>query len=69
MRSSATAEDLPNASFAGQHKSYLNFKRQEALVDAVKRCYASIYTARAIIYCEDYDFAHEKISQSIRMYY
>ena len=50
VRSSATAEDLPTASFAGQHESYLNICTDAALVDAVKHCYASLYTDRAIVY-------------------
>ena len=61
VRSSATAEDLPEASFAGQHESYLNIKGEEALLDAVKRCYASLYTDRAIKYREDNGFGHEKV--------
>jgi pyruvate,water dikinase len=50
VRSSATAEDLPTASFAGQQDTFLNIKGQEALLDAVKRCWASLWTARAISY-------------------
>lgn len=65
VRSSATAEDLPEASFAGQHESYLNIKGEEALLDAVKRCYASLYTDRAIKYREDNGFGHEKVSLSV----
>ena len=61
VRSSATAEDLPNASFAGQHESYLNIKGDEAVVEAVHKCFASLYTARAIKYREDNGFAHEKV--------
>ncbi|HSC40082.1 MAG TPA: PEP/pyruvate-binding domain-containing protein, partial [Chitinophagaceae bacterium] len=48
VRSSATAEDLPDASFAGQHESYLNIKGEEALLKAVQACFASLYTDRAI---------------------
>ncbi len=50
VRSSATAEDLPELSFAGQHDTYLNIVGEEALLDAVKRCWASLWTARAIGY-------------------
>lgn len=50
VRSSATAEDLPNASFAGQQDSYLNVIGKDALLDAVKNCWASLWTARAISY-------------------
>jgi pyruvate,water dikinase len=65
VRSSATAEDLPQASFAGQHESYLNIKGEDALLDAVKKCYASLYTDRAIKYREDNGFAHEKVFLSV----
>jgi pyruvate,water dikinase len=61
VRSSATAEDLPQASFAGQHESYLNIKGEEEVVKAVHRCFASLYTDRAIKYREDNGFAHEKV--------
>lgn len=61
VRSSATAEDLPQASFAGQHDSYLNVKSLVKVVKAVQRCFASLYTDRAIKYREDNDFAHEKV--------
>ena len=50
VRSSATAEDLPEASFAGQQETYLNIHGEEALLDAVKKCWASLWTARAIAY-------------------
>ena len=65
VRSSATAEDLPTASFAGQHESYLNIKGEESLLNAVKKCYASLYTDRAIKYREDNGFAHEKVALSV----
>ena len=65
VRSSATAEDLPQASFAGQHESYLNIKGAEALRIAVKKCFASLYTDRAIKYREDNGFAHEKVALSV----
>lgn len=65
VRSSATAEDLPNASFAGQHESYLNVKGVVQLLEKVKRCYASLYTDRAIKYREDNKFEHSSIALSV----
>jgi pyruvate,water dikinase len=65
VRSSATAEDLPNASFAGQHESFLNIKGEGALLKAVQQCFASLYTNRAIKYREDNGFAHEKVALSV----
>ncbi len=65
VRSSATAEDLPQASFAGQHESYLNIKGEAALLNAVKKCFGSLYTDRAIKYREDNGFAHEKVALSV----
>ncbi|SIS53368.1 phosphoenolpyruvate synthase [Zobellia uliginosa] len=65
VRSSATAEDLPNASFAGQQESYLNVKGKDELIDACKRCYASLFTDRAIKYREDKGFDHTKVALSI----
>lgn len=65
VRSSATAEDLPEASFAGQHESYLNINGENALLVAVKKCFASLYTDRAVKYREDNGFAHEKIALSV----
>ncbi|HCY88877.1 MAG TPA: phosphoenolpyruvate synthase [Chitinophagaceae bacterium] len=65
VRSSATAEDLPHASFAGQHESYLNVRGEEALLAAVHRCFASLYTDRAIKYREDNGFEHTKVSLSV----
>lgn len=56
VRSSATAEDLPDASFAGQHESYLNIKGSENVLEAVKSCYASLFTDRAIAYRRDKGF-------------
>jgi pyruvate,water dikinase len=50
VRSSATAEDLPRAAFAGQHESFLNVRGTDALLDAVRRCWASLWTDRAIAY-------------------
>lgn len=65
VRSSATAEDLPQASFAGQHESYLNIRDADALVKAVHACYASLYTDRAIKYREDHGFAHAEVALSV----
>ncbi len=65
VRSSATAEDLPTASFAGQQDSYLNIKGAESLLDACRRCYASLFTDRAIHYRVDQGFDHFKVSLSI----
>ncbi len=64
VRSSATAEDMPNASFAGQHESFLNVKGDEALLAATQRCFASLYTDRAIKYREDNGFDHSKVALS-----
>ncbi|MGB5007368.1 MAG: phosphoenolpyruvate synthase [Ferruginibacter sp.] len=65
VRSSATAEDLPQASFAGQHESFLNIQGETALLESTKKCFASLYTNRAIKYREDNGFAHEKVALSI----
>lgn len=65
VRSSATAEDLPTASFAGQHESYLNISGEAALLRAVQDCYASLYTDRAIKYREDKGFEHSKVAISV----
>jgi pyruvate, water dikinase len=65
VRSSATAEDLPGASFAGQHDTYLNIRGEEMLIDAVKRCQASLFTDRAISYRIDKGFEHFKVSLSV----
>ena len=65
VRSSATAEDLPNASFAGQHESYLNIKGDLEVLKAVQQCYASLYTDRAIKYRNDKGFEHEKVLISV----
>lgn len=65
VRSSATAEDLPDASFAGQHETYLNIKGNEQLLQAVKKCFASLYTDRAIKYREDKGFEHHTIALSV----
>jgi pyruvate, water dikinase len=65
VRSSATAEDLPTASFAGQHDTYLNIRGEEMLLDAVKRCQASLFTDRAISYRTDQGFDHFKVFLSV----
>jgi pyruvate,water dikinase len=65
VRSSATAEDLPTASFAGQQESYLNIHGYAALRDACSRCFASLFTDRAISYRIDQGFDHFKVALSI----
>jgi pyruvate, water dikinase len=65
VRSSATAEDLPEASFAGQHESYLNVRGEEELLDAVRRCMASLFKDRAIVYRENNHFEHMKVALSV----
>lgn len=65
VRSSATAEDLPNASFAGQQETYLNIRGMHELIDACKRCFASLFTNRAISYRVDKGFDHFKVYLSI----
>ena len=65
VRSSATAEDLPDASFAGQQETYLNIRGEEALLESCKRCFASLFTDRAISYRVDKGFDHMSIALSI----
>ena len=65
VRSSATAEDLPTASFAGQHETYLNVGGEQRLLDAVHRCFASLYTDRAIAYRIERGFDHAKVFLSV----
>jgi len=65
IRSSATAEDLPTASFAGQQDTYLNIKGEAEYLDACKRCFASLFTDRAIHYRIDQGFDHFKVALSI----
>lgn len=65
VRSSATAEDLPTASFAGQQETYLNVRGKESLLDACRRCFASLFTDRAIHYRIDQGFDHFKVFLSI----
>jgi len=64
VRSSATAEDLPEASFAGQLETFLNIRGEKALLDSVKRCFASLFTDRAIAYREENGFDHMSIALS-----
>ncbi len=65
VRSSATAEDLPDASFAGQHDTFLNIVGKEALLNAIKKCFASLYTDRAIKYRDDNGFKHSEVALSV----
>ena len=65
VRSSATAEDLPTASFAGQHESFLNVRGATDLFEACRRCFASIFTDRAISYRIDNGFDHFKVALSV----
>jgi len=65
VRSSATAEDLPDASFAGQQESYLNVTGESDVLDACRRCYASLFTDRAIAYREAKGFDHLKVALSV----
>ena len=65
VRSSATAEDLPGASFAGQQDTFLNVRGEQALLDAVRRCFASLFTARAVGYREDMGFDHLDVALSV----
>lgn len=62
VRSSATAEDLPEASFAGQQASFLNVKHEENLIEAVKKCWASLYEPRAIFYRRIHNFNNPSIA-------
>jgi len=65
VRSSATAEDLPEASFAGQQETYLNIRGRDAVLNAVKRVFASLYNDRAIAYRVHQGFAHGKVALSV----
>ncbi|MCF8706928.1 phosphoenolpyruvate synthase [Rhizorhapis sp. SPR117] len=65
VRSSATAEDLPDASFAGQQETFLNVRGERGLLDACRRCFASLFTDRAISYREAKGFDHLKVALSI----
>ena len=65
VRSSATAEDLPSASFAGQQATFLNIKGEANLINAVRECWASLFTPRAIFYREENKISHEKVKISV----
>ncbi|MGV8805706.1 MAG: phosphoenolpyruvate synthase [Polaromonas sp.] len=65
VRSSATAEDLPTASFAGQHETFLNISGQARLLDAIRQCFASLFMDRAIAYRVDHGIDHFKVYQSV----
>ncbi len=65
VRSSATAEDLPTASFAGEQKTFVNIKNESDAVSAVQKCWASLFEARAIFYREEQGFGHTKIGIAV----
>jgi len=65
VRSSATAEDLPEASFAGQQETYLNIMGQDDLLEACRKCYASLFTDRAIAYRQEHGFDHLDVALSV----
>jgi pyruvate,water dikinase len=65
VRSSATAEDLPDASFAGQQETFLNVSGEDELLDACRKCFASLFTDRAISYRNDKGFDHMKVALSV----
>ncbi|MEI4802838.1 phosphoenolpyruvate synthase [Bacillus sp. FJAT-51639] len=65
VRSSATAEDLPFASFAGQHDTYLNIKGKDAILQHISKCWASLFTDRAVIYRMQNGFDHRKVYLSV----
>jgi len=65
VRSSATAEDLPDASFAGQQETFLNIRGTDDLMDKVRKCWSSLFTPRAIFYRNEKGFAHEKVFISV----
>ncbi len=65
VRSSATAEDLADASFAGQQDTYLNIKGDEKLLESIKKCFASLYTSRATYYRNKKGFEHSKVSLAV----
>jgi pyruvate,water dikinase len=65
VRSSATAEDLPDASFAGQQETFLNVTGDHELLDSCRRCYASLFTDRAIVYRQEKGFDHLRVALSI----
>jgi pyruvate,water dikinase len=65
VRSSATAEDLPQASFAGQQETFLNIRGERMLLDSVRRCFASLFTDRAIVYRAERGFDHRQVALSV----
>ncbi|HEX2022854.1 MAG TPA: phosphoenolpyruvate synthase [Candidatus Thermoplasmatota archaeon] len=65
VRSSATAEDLPEASFAGQQDTYLNVRGEDALLEHIQKCWASLYTPRAIYYRAKHRFPHDKVAIAV----
>jgi len=65
VRSSATAEDLPDASFAGQQETYLNVGDPEDLLDKIRKCWSSLFTARAISYREKQGFRHDEVKLAV----
>ena len=65
VRSSATAEDLPGASFAGQQETYLNIRGEEAVLEAVRKCWASLWTARAIAYRARQNIAPDSVALAV----
>ena len=65
VRSSATAEDLPDASFAGQQETYLNVRGPASLVNSVRNCFASLFTDRAISYRHSFGYDHFNIGLSV----
>lgn len=69
IRSSATAEDLPDASFAGQQDTYLHISGEKEVITHIKRCWASLWTGRAIYYREDQGFDHGEVALSVVVQY
>src|ERR1041385_907907 len=65
VRSSATAEDLPDASFAGQQDTYLDVRGADAVVDAVQRCWQSLFTDRAVAYRRDRNIADDSVAMAV----
>lgn len=65
VRSSATAEDLPTASFAGQQDSFLHIKGIDAVIESYKKCVASLFNERAVVYRNEQGFAHDKVALSV----
>ena len=65
VRSSATAEDLPDTSFAGQHDTFLNVRGRDALLEAVQLCWASLWSARAIAYRQQMEFDHQAVAMAV----